>query len=250
MRLEEVFEPEWSYLLVRRDPVSRVVGVGLNGQGIIAPESSWDVGRPHTGEVVKCGPDAPWIYAVTTWDEARGRKVGVRVVFQLHSGHEMRMSGEDMVLLPVTEVLAIGRDWSGAIEDEDAAEHLEPPPGHLLVERAEAPVERGRITIPDGVSTATRSHEAEILASAVTQSRRFEVGETVFLGPSVRKGFAVGLRADRKILRCTEPEILGHVKGEMAPVELQPDNAAHLRALQGERPFDERFNEGDLRAPQ
>lgn len=92
------------------------------------------------------------------------------------------------------------------------------PPGYLLVERAEQPLRRGRIQIPDTYRGRTRSVEA-IITSIGSGVQGFELGERVLLahasGDEIRfEQRSVGRREERSLWKIPRSVILARVYGE------------------------------------
>jgi hypothetical protein len=241
--IAQILEPEWNLLLVKRDPVSDVVGVGLEGKPLVVPERyHGGLTRPRTGRILKAGPDAH-----------RRLSPGRRVVFQALSGTPLAMGGDrDTLLLPPMEVLAL---FPEGLEDEDLDHELvaklEPPPGHLLVKRLEVPVRRGRIIIPDGVKVQTRSSEAIVLSAGADAGDRFRSGDHVFLAGTVSRAFSVGLHDDTEVTRVTPGMIQGRLYVQTEhPIEREPEFEGVMKEVQPELDDSGKFLEGDPRAPQ
>jgi hypothetical protein len=245
--IADILSPEWEGLLVLREPQSMVVGVGLEGKGIIRPDTSRDAIRPRIGKVIKWGPDAPPFY----------RRKGLRVLFAPMSGTVLGTvggtgkdeEGRDIVLLPPAEVLCV---MSGVENVDDPlslnwVDHAIPPPGHLLVERAEKPLLRGRIIIPDGSNAATRSAEAEVVGAARDTSR-FAEGDGVLLGGGVGRSIPFGLRGERVFYRCTPRQILGRLEGKLTET-VTPEESAARHAADIMQPVEAALDEGDPRLP-
>lgn len=234
MTATSIFIPAWSYLLVHRDPVSEVV----SPSGLIGAESALERVKPNTGEILAAGEGAPAAYAP-----------GVRVAFSLYVGHKLTIAGDpDYVLLPSSEVMAWAVDWKGAMEDDDAFDHLLPPPGQLFAERL--PDEGGNIILTDNSRTSTRSPIAIVHRKAADCGGPFEEGETVFLGPGVSRGFGLGYTGERSILTCAPQQILGWYRGSAAAKpELTPDAVDPIRSVRADAAIDDKFDEGDSRAP-
>lgn len=99
------------------------------------------------------------------------------------------------------------------------------PPGLLLVERVEMPLQRGAIFLPAGVRTHTRSNEA-LIHSVGSGVQGFEVGKRVLLEASVGRPVRFGLRNERT-LWLINPEgvladVLEEVEGEGLAIDESP----------------------------
>lgn len=243
--VEDLLQPEWGNLLVRRDAVSDVVGVGLGGQSLTAPAQAMARMRPNTGIILKAGPQAPECYKPGAW-----------VLWGDGAATDLAMGGDrQAVLLNSQYVLA----WvsAGAAAELDAIDgldlstenivpFLQAPPGSYLVERREMPVTRGRIIIPDGVNVHTRSSEAEIMDSSVPGGP-YALGEGVFLAGNVSKSFWAGRH---RFWVCLPGQI---------PARLLAEPETGLEAGEGAGPgmqdftlsldTDVALDEGDLRQP-
>ena len=105
------------------------------------------------------------------------------------------------------------------------------PPGHLLVEREEMPLQRGRIHIPAGIRMSTRSCEAVVRSvgeglvatpveggSSWRQPLRelFSEGDRVFLAAGAGRPIKLGLRGERTLYRITPSMVLARIVGEAA----------------------------------
>jgi co-chaperonin GroES (HSP10) len=242
MSAAELFVPAWRFLLVKRDPVSEVI----SSAGIIGAPSTLAAHKPRTGTVVAAGPDVPAV-----WQPA-GSLREVRVAFQVFSGHELTIEGDSSyALIPASEVMAWAVNWTGKMEDADVLEHLEPPPGCMLVERLPMD-DDGKVLRTDNYQLATRSPFAEVLKVASDAIGDFNEGEVVFLSPGVSRGVGLGFVGERPILTVAPEQVLARVNvktGEVPEVATMPNLEDPLRSLRSEAVLDERFDEGDSRAP-
>jgi len=246
LTVADLLQPEWGKLLVRRDAVSDVVGVGLGGQALHAPAQAMARMRPNTGIVLKAGPQAPSYYAPGAW-----------VLWGDGAATELAMGGDRQAVLldsqyilawvPAADAKALAEVAGLDLSSEDLLPFLQAPPGSYLVERREMPVIRGRIIIPDGVNLHTRSSEAEISAVGPGTDGPFALGDGVFLAGNVSKSFWVGRR---RLWVCLPGQI---------PARLLAEPEAGLEAGEGAGPgmqdfhlsldHDIALDEGDLRQP-
>lgn len=233
-RAAEVFVPAWSYLLVKRDPASEQWG------GLILPAS--DKAKPRTGEILAAGPDVPPEYAV-----------GVRVAFNLYSGHKATILGSaDYVWLPAGDVLAWAVNWKGTADDADALNHLEPPPGQLFAERLVD--EEGVIVMTDNARTSTRCPVGMVHKVGPRYAGPFQPEDAVVFSQAAVRGFALGSMAERPILAIAPQQCLGWYRGpvedgKVGHVDFTPDLSDAARELRAAAALDDKFDEGDSRAP-
>lgn len=232
-RARSIFVPAFGYLLVHRDEQSEVVG----RSGLIAPQASLEAIKPNTGKIIAAGPEAPSCYAP-----------GVRVAFSLYSGSKLTLAGDpDYVLLPSSEVMAYAVEWNGSMADEDALAYLLPPPGQMFAERLQD--DEGLIALTDNARTSTRSPVAEVLKKSPSCGGPFDEGDRVLLSPAVSKGFGLGFTGERPIHTIVPAQALGWYNSPGAEVGMAPDPREAIRSIRAETALDDRFDEGDRRAP-
>lgn len=232
--MSDLFIPAWAYLLVKRDEVSEVI----SPTGIIGSKQTLERHKPRSGKIIAAGPDCPKEYAP-----------GVRVAFNLHSGFQWTVNGDpNYVLLPSSEVMAYAVDWEGSMEDGDALAHLEPPPGCMLVERLPLD-DSGAILRTGNHAASTQSPFAEVHKVAPNAPGPFKKGETVFLSQGVSRGIGLGFVGERPILTVHPTQVLGWVKEAASSVQVIPDDVDASQALRAEHAIDDRFDQGDPRAP-
>lgn len=94
-------------------------------------------------------------------------------------------------------------DWSGLTKA---------PPRKLLVQRAEQPLVRGRILIPEGIRSSTRASEATVISVGEGVSG-FAVGDGLLLASSVGQGIAFGDRDEVKYALVDIFQVMGKVNG-------------------------------------
>lgn len=244
-QISDLLQPEWGYLLIQKDPESEIIGMGLDGNPLVAPEGYRDRSRPSTGIVLKAGPGAPY-------------PPGIWVVFDSHSGTDLALGGDrDKILLESSQVLAwvakedieeLREIESLGADQEPTVAVLNASPGFMLVERAEMPIHRGRIIIPDGVNVHTRSSEAEVIAVG-TQESPYKEGDNVFLAGSVSKSFNCGPGFARRFWRCTPQQIPARILQEPAePIVAENNPLAGMKELRQQVDHDRAWDEGDPRA--
>lgn len=276
LRLEDIFAPEWDLLLVEREKKGDVVGIGLGGQAIVTP----DAGKSMVGKILRVGPDVPSWYIV-----------GRRVVFGVHSGTRIEMPGQrsrDVLILPRSEILTMmdGEEGGDQLLDLSWKDHVLAPPGKLLVERMETPIARGRIIIPDGVSTARRSSEGrvhrvgriprwrterqrlpwwrwqvrlswpflvteQVIGAEVFDPSRFEEGDQVFIAGNVSRSFPLGYREEERLYVCEPGQLSGHILADLGEDGLRAESSA-MRGAETipDEEVEQCFDEGDSRVPQ
>lgn len=223
MSIAKTFYPEWENLLVTPDEEPEDLGVkGINGEMLIAAEKY--KGRPRTGVVFAAGHLSPY-------------GPGTRVVFDSHSTYDLSKYGADKMLLINAQQVRChtdgGEDASRPM-DESWREHILPPPGCVIVERAEMPFYRGPIALPPTYNAATRSSEAIVLASDDPEGR-FVKGDHVFLAGTTAKFIMLGRRGDVVLWIIRPREISGRLLGDPGLIEKQEHIAeadiAHLNEL-------------------
>lgn len=233
MSFKDIFIPTYDNLIIAPDPVADVIA------GIFLPENRRST-KPQTGKILAAGPLCHPVYAV-----------GVRIVFGAFDGTDLKMGGETAKLVPQISVLAYtdGQETEDPLLDESWKEHLKPPPGALLVERAAQPLCRGEIWIPDSTRLVNRSSEAVVVAEDADE--QFEVGERVFMAGSVSRKIPLGRREDVELWVARPREISGRLLDE-PPEEVETEENPHLAALpelsRAVRDVSA-FEEGDTRAP-
>ncbi len=245
-KLEDIFTPEWDYLLIERERPSNVLAAGrrLGSEDeyeIVAPDTSRKSGETRTGRILLIGPDVPPFYAI-----------GHRAIFSSMGGTKLSLEhhadGRELWLLSRREVFAVmDGDESDDTLAEDWPSHMSPPPGKLLVERCELPITRGRIIIPDGVNLSARSNEALVVAVGPDVTK-FQVGDGVYLAESIGKFIPIN-RDKRRLYLADLAQILGRVDnptgggviGEQHPL---------MGADTLPREEEDRLDEGDPRLPQ
>lgn len=240
--IADILTPAWDLLLIRRDPPSKVIGIGLGGGDIISPDTSRDTGRAHTGVILKVGPQAHEVFAP-----------GVRVVFGPFSATVLgTITGDDrdICILPPGEVICLVTGKYDEKEQLSAGwvEHAQAVPGHLLVERAEKPLVRGRIIIPDGTNAATRSAEVEVVSVGQDVQGCFKVGDGALLGGGVGRSVSFGLRDERRFYKATPRQVLGLLDEPLAQVTV-PEESQFRHASDIMQPEEVVLDEGDPRAP-
>lgn len=236
MSIARTFYPEWENLLVIPDEEPEDLGVaGINGEMLVKAERY--KGRPRTGVVYAAGPDAPYT-------------PGTRVVFDSHSTYDLsKYGGDKMILINSQQIrcYADGGEDASRPMDESWRDHILPPPGCVIVERAEMPFYRGRIKVPETFNAATRSSEATVLASDDPDGR-FAKGDHVFLAGTTSKNIMLGMRGDVVLWIVRPREISGRLLGDPGLIEKQEHIAesdiAHLAELT-DSSFG--FEEGDQR---
>lgn len=242
-QLEDIMVPTYDNLLVDQDHTSAVVGVGLNGGDLLAPERhayKIEAGKLKTGVVMAAGWDA-----IRMWPQI----VGLRIGWQPYNGTVMKPGEADrrthLKLSDVTCCFLKGLT-DGPI-DETWAELLFAKPGTIIVERTSPPRYRGSIHIPDGIWSATRQSEAMIISVGAGVDRAtFYAGRSVFLPAECREVITLG---ERTFYQVYPNWIVGIFKEKSAgEVEMNPPSPEEL--MVATPPVGEvKFDEGDPRAP-
>jgi co-chaperonin GroES (HSP10) len=123
-------------------------------------------------------------------------------------------------------------------------------PGRLLVERLEMPIVRGRIYLPDGVRTKTRSSEAVIVSVGEGVDERLSPGTQVLISPIAGRTITFGVREERKLVDISAGAVLAIIPPELADAAVEPKTNPY-RHHEGslEQPLLEEpaFGEGDRR---
>jgi co-chaperonin GroES (HSP10) len=199
MRIADLIVPLRDDLLVRVDPATEKVGE------IWRPDTAAP-GPSVIGQVLAVGPDQEYY---------RG---GERVVLSQFAGTSLALEGvsvEDRVkVVHPQHVLAI-------LADDADLDRLGPPlgafspPWHLLVERCEMPLQRGRIHIPANSRTQVRAHEATVF-SVGEGVAGFKLGESVLLTTMVAgRSVAFGPRGERTLWLVTPGQVLAKLREEL-----------------------------------
>lgn len=89
------------------------------------------------------------------------------------------------------------------------------PRGHLLVEREEMPLRRGRIYLPPNMRFSTRANEAKIVAVGQGLEGSWAVGESVYLSNAVGRALKLGVRGERTLYNVTPSLILARITGSL-----------------------------------
>jgi co-chaperonin GroES (HSP10) len=173
--------------------------------------------------------------------EQRFYQGGERVVLSLFAGTTLALEGievEDQVkvvrpehvlaLLPIKLVyadLSVKEDYG--LSDIEAAEWCCAPPAHLLVEREEMPLQRGKIHIPPSTRTQTRAHEA-LVRHVGSGVQGFAPGERVLLTSMVLgRSIAFGIHPCRTLWLVTPGQILCKLKAEPEEGETLRNYGSH-----------------------
>jgi hypothetical protein len=239
MPIENILDPLWSNLLVRTRPRSEVIGVS----GLVRPEIHRDV-RPVAGQILKAGPACHEIFEPGVW-----------VVLHSHSGRLLTQEGADgkdaIKLVDESLVLAIyrGDQLTDPLAD-DWFYDLEPPPGKILVARAEKPIKRGRIEYPDGVKMATRSNEGVVVSVSPTARGEFARDDGVLVMPEATQFLPLGPRGERELCLVSPGLIMARIsEPPEEEVGLETDVVgAGLEHLAEVKDRTTNFAEGDPRA--
>lgn len=240
MSIADALYPEWDNLLVRPDKMPDDLGIqGINGEMLIAAEKY--KGRPRSGIVIAAGPSASY-------------PCGARVLFDSHSTTDLGQDGSSERILLVNSQQI--RCWTDGGEDagdllgESWRDHIKPPPGCIIVERAQMPTTRGAIWVPDSYNAATRSSEATVLASDDKQGpiggvigvdkpigpvNKFSKGDRVFLAGTTAKHIMLGTRGKVVLWIIRPREIAGRLLDDPGLIAKQEHIAeadiAHLNEM-------------------
>ncbi len=223
----DVIHPLRTQVMVEEHARSERVGA------LYRPERYQDASKPRSGVVRKVGPSV------------RAVSPGDIIFWGFHSGTVRKMNGEACTMLPEEEILAkTVVDWDGD-PDESVIEGLKPRPGQAIVERLEMPLRRGKIYIPDGTLTSTRSSEAVVLAVGEGVDV-VAPGDGVLLAPSVSRSLNLG---HRTVSICTPSHEI------VAKVDLSDPIHSDTSPLAGADelpPIDAtvKWDEGDTTGPQ
>jgi len=115
------------------------------------------------------------------------------------------------------------------------ADSAEAPPGYLLVERAEIPLRRGKIALPESYRGKTRSVEA-VIVSVSTPVGDFFVGDRVLLAHASGDEVKFGERGERSLWKVSPRSVIAllYEEGEASSPGLAPqthlDQVAHFGA--------------------
>jgi co-chaperonin GroES (HSP10) len=210
-------------LLVRVDPESAKVGE------IFVPSTAAQA-PSVTARVLAVGP------------ESRHYQGDERVVLSLFSGTTLALEGievEDQVRVVKPEhVLA----WLYPFDHVDLTEAkfadlVHAPPAHLLVEREEMPLQRGKIHIPPNSRTQTRAHEA-VVVHVGAGVPDFERGERVLLTTMVLgRSIAFGIHPCRTLWLVTPSQVLCKLRGEPEEGKMLTNQGEHALAHWQESPI-------------
>jgi hypothetical protein len=213
-------------LLVRVDPECAKVGA------VWKPDTSMREASV-TARVLSVGP------------ESRHYQGGERVVLSLFSGTTLALEGidvEDQVRVVKPEhVLALLTAGSTLVYEAMAnaagADYVTAPAGHLLVEREEMPLKRGKIHIPPNSRTQTRAHEA-VVVHVGAGVEGFEPGERVLLTTMVLgRSIAFGIHPCRTLWLVTPSQVLCKLRGEPEEGKMLTNQGGHALAHWQESPI-------------
>lgn len=102
-------------------------------------------------------------------------------------------------------------------------DRVSPPPGWLLVERAEQPLRRGRIAIPESYRGKTRSVETVIVAVG-SGVEGFSRGERVLLAHSSGDEIRFGAREEKSLWKVSPSSVIAKIHAEGVTHEgMHPD---------------------------
>lgn len=251
-------EPLDRRLIIRLDRAPTRMALGRADEGGVMleiPEAAQ--GKPRTGVVVGRATDAHPKFSI-----------GRRLIFAPGSGTVLGESGE-YKLLRSEDVLMLldGEEPMSDYMGTSWAKHAVPPPGKLLVRRAEMPLAVSRVIVPDGVARHTRSSEAEVLkytsstsgggflapGQAVGAARL--VGQNVFLEGTVSRKVVFGSR-DEDVLWTARPDEVAAILHDVPAdgVHAKPDDgmpAAMADVLvEADLASEPVFDEGSSESPQ
>lgn len=258
-RLVAMVEPTHDFLLIRRDPHSRQIGVGLGGKAIIAAGTAQDFQPCRSGVVLKTGPAVRGVY-----------EIGTRVAYGnfamtvLELERETRVGEEpiEIGLMPATEILCT---FSPEADEEalpaplaaDGAQWARAPYGLILVERSRLPNQRGSILLPGSITSSIRSLEATVIDihPAAGAPPNLHLGDLVLLHQSVGRAIPFGIRADRTLHTAQAAQIIAILRGAKAG-EVPDSLVDEESPLRHRKPIDQSaierdvvWDEGDARAP-
>lgn len=252
--IESLIDPAGDRMLVRRDPPSRQLGVGLGGRAIIAADTMQDMQPCRTGVVLKCGPSATY----TPGTRVAFGNFALMVLEEEKAENDA--DGDSAIgLLNSSEVLC-----SFAAPEEELARplsvdgiaHARAPYGMMLVERSQIPNKRGAILLPHSYVSSIRSREAAVIdvhpILGAEVAHRY-LGATVMLHESVGRAIPFGLHKERLLFSISPSQVVAFIR---APVGEVPDSIGHLQALGDRKPInpadleqDVAWDEGDRSAP-
>ena len=246
-QLEDLIIATNSNIFVNPDPISGVIGVGLGGLDLTAPERFADrvaAGKCRTGVVTQVG-----------WDVAHAWPglVGTRIAWPPYVGTEFTPAGGDkrVQLAGIHEIMCWFSDDHPDINEgplnEKWLDALQARPGTLLVERVEPPSYRGSIVIPAGIRTSVRQSEALIAAvgEGVDKATYFP-GRRVFLPAESNKRIELG---DRIFYQIFSNAIVGIFKDEAEGFKVDEQEVHPALKMYGAEDVEERFDDGDPRRP-
>lgn len=220
-----ILQPDWGNLLIRPDTVATSYG------DLVIPEKH--KGKPRSGVVVAAGPDAPYM-------------PGTRVIFETHAPTEFK-DGTFIIDSGQVRASCDGAEDPADLLGESWKDHLVPPPGCLIVERAKLPALRMGLWVPETWNASQRSGEAVVLAS---NHDRYAKNDRIYLGGTVSRQIPLGVRGDVLLWIVKPFEIMARVLSAAPEVEQGPDvvaeGAAHLAEIVDAT---HGFDEGELRAP-
>lgn len=247
-QIEDRIIPTFGNIYVKPDPISNVIGVGLGGLSLEAPERhahKVEPGKCQTGVVVAAGWDA-----IRRWPGL----VGKRVAWPPYERTVWRSEGsEDRVHLDsIEKIICWFSEGHPDVErplDEAWIDTLQARPNTLLVERVDPPPYRGSIVVPDGIRTAYRQSEAIIIAAGDGVDKvTFRSGRRLFLPAESNKRIILGKRVFYEIYPHYAVGIFKDEEEDGLVTETQlPDPATMMHGIGGD--FEERFDEGDPRGP-
>lgn len=243
-QLVDILIPTHQNIFIIPDPVSSVLGVGLGGGTIEAPETYLhrvNMGHNHTGIVEFAGWEA-----LRWWPDI----IGKRVAWSRTLGTILAPQGAEkrVHLSSIADITCYFDQGTPEGHITEAwIEFSQARPGTLLVERVDPPSYRGSIIIPDGHRTAYRQSEAVIISAGegIDKATYFP-GRRVFLPAESNKRIEFG---ERSFYQIFVGAIVGIFKedAESLKVDRQlPDPALQMASVE---PSDDRFDEGDLRGP-
>jgi hypothetical protein len=235
--IEESIVPAWGLVLVRTDPISQQVGIGLGGKPLVGPETMRAINPWVSGVIKRCGPSVDGAYAE-----------GDRIMFGREAltvlereGVSVRDGGKEYVATGLLDQSQIMATFPGLPEDMAATSKA--------VERRALPEERGGVLLPNTYTEEMLSAQADVLAVHPEAQCRWREGDVVLLGPSVTRAIHFGY-LERTLFVVKPIEIQAEIVGPAVSAEPEDASPLHYRGAPVLPMDDRQYDEGDPRAPQ
>lgn len=215
----EILTPHRDLVMVLEDEATTMTRTGLH-----VPD---DLLRPGTGTILDVGPrhrESPDYYP------------GRRVLFRPGTGSFVGFEGTSKegairFFNPHQIHGFLDECNTDEVPWEEWAKHAVAPPGYLLVERVEMPIERGLVLLPDGARVHVRSNEAIVrsIGRGVVWSdidpEGFWLGQRITINGPLGDELRFGARGEVRLWKISPDMTQATVNVEEASLRVEGEDA-------------------------